>query len=880
MRTIIFMLIIMLTVFSISAQSVFTGNIINEAGEPIVANITVQIKESPIVSAFSTSNSEGKYSITFKGVADSITIIVSNMLVGKHDKTVSNRSQQVDFIIHEKPLTLKEVTINAFKIERNKDTLNYIVGAFSNQNDQVIGDVLKKMPGIEVTENGEITFNGQNISKFYVENLDLLHGKYGLATNNIPAKAVSVVQVLENHQPIKTLVDKIPTNDVAINLRLKENAKGTLTINGLLGGGYQPILWNAEFTAMYFNKQMQDMSIYKGNNSGDNVASEFRTHYDYERIYMAPGSLLEIQAPSTPPIPSKRYNKNCSHAVTTNHLIKPNINTELTTAVLYYNDRIEKEGYSLYEQYLPSAENIIIEERIQSVNHIHNAELASRLNINTDSYYLNNALNVNANWNKDIGTGNTYSNKEQSNSRMTQQLNQPFISIDNTLNIIKTVKQNSYNVHCSIGYGHKPHNLIISPVTYWENEKFSSLSQEVLARNIASILRMSYSRNIKKFRLNYAIWGRADIRNMNTELSGQSKINSIYLSADSLRNNLWYNTYQGGLSQSYDYNSDNFKVTLKLPFTYHLLTNNDKIFNINDSYNHLMLSPSLTLKYEYNDFVFYTQNGISKNFGDMNSSYTGFIMHNYRSLLRNTMNELLESRSINSNASISYKNAFKALFINISGNYKYAWKNILYGYNYRDIIKMKHTINHPAATDNYDINIKGSKGLNFLSSTLRIFSNYQYEKRKQLIQNEILNSRLQNYGAGGNLDTNPTSFLSIGYSIVWNHSKSYVKEQSSDFTPIKRTSQKINIHIFPTKTVTVNFNLEHQYNSIASSRYTTFADTEVKWKNKHIDIELEVNNLFNTRQYISASYSDVSTYYYCYNLRPVSALLKFRFKLK
>ena len=79
-----------------SAQSIFTGNIENESGEPIVANITVQIKGSPIVSAFSTSNSEGKYSITFKGTADSITITVSNMLIGKHDQTVSNRSQQVD----------------------------------------------------------------------------------------------------------------------------------------------------------------------------------------------------------------------------------------------------------------------------------------------------------------------------------------------------------------------------------------------------------------------------------------------------------------------------------------------------------------------------------------------------------------------------------------------------------------------------------------------------------------------------------------------------------------------------------------------------------------------------------------------------------------
>src|SRR5699024_5351610 len=134
---------------------------------------------------------------------------------GKHSKTVANQSQQVDFIIKEQALNLKEVTVNGAKIRQNKDTLDFLVGAYTDQNDRVIGDVIKKMPGIEVDEEGKISFNGREISKFYVENMDLLHGKYGLATNNISAKAVSIVQVLENHQPIKALREKLPTNDVA-----------------------------------------------------------------------------------------------------------------------------------------------------------------------------------------------------------------------------------------------------------------------------------------------------------------------------------------------------------------------------------------------------------------------------------------------------------------------------------------------------------------------------------------------------------------------------------------------------------------------------------------------------------------------------------------
>jgi outer membrane receptor protein involved in Fe transport len=126
----------------------------------------------------------------------------------------------------------------------------------------------------------------------------------------------------------------------------------------------------------------------------------------------------------------------------------------------------------------------------------------------------------------------------------------------------------------------------------------------------------------------------------------------------------------------------------------------------------------------------------------------------------------------------------------------------------------------------------------------------------------------------------PVSFLGINYSFAWNQSQSYTKERPERFPAIRITSQSAQINVFPHKTVTVNFNVEHQYNSAANNRYTAFADAGIKFKYKQWDLELTANNLFNSKQYVSASYSDISTYYYSYNLRPVSLLLKAQFKLK
>lgn len=881
MKSALIIVVIFLSTSSCLAQTVFRGNIVNRSGEIVTGIITIQAKSSPVIAGYSSCDSQGKYIITYKGKADSITITLSSMLVGKHSRTVNNQSQQVDFVIDEQPLQLEEVTINALKIKQDKDTLNYLVGAYTDQNDRVIGDVLRKMPGIEVSESGKISFNGRSIKRFYVENLDLLQGRYGLATNNIPARAIAVVQVLEKYQPIKALQGKIPTDDVAINLRLKDSAKGVWSIMGLLGGGYRPILWNAEATAMYFNKQRQNMTIYKGNNSGGNVASEFRTHYDYEGIYFSPTSQLSIQEPALPPIPRKRYIDNRSHAISTNHLTKMKDDVELTTNILYYDDRIKKKGYSFYEQYLPSTDKLTIEEQISSVSYIHNLELASRLNVNAKNRYINNAFNLNANWNNDFGISQTHSNTNTVDALIRQRLKQPFLSVDNILNLVKTVKDNMYEIYFSMGYGHKPHSLAVSPVTYWDDKQMESLTQDLLDRNLTSVLRLSYSLNLKKIRLDYNLWGNANIRNLNTELMGQAFDYKEMLSADSLRNNLWHNTYQTGFYQSYTYdNNNNFKVTLKLPLTYFVLIKNDKIIKHKNASRRFNISPAFTLRYDYRDFSFYLQGSTGRNFGDMNSSYTGFIMRSYRSLLRNDIDKLFETRFYNTSSSMFYKDTFHALFLNIGFNYNHSWKNLLYGYSYQNIMSVKTVIGQPTQADSYGVKLNASKGFNFLSTTLRAFGNYNSRNNQQLIQEEVLDSKSNYYGAGFSLDTTPLSFLNLKYSFSWNESKNYIEEHSSDFPSIRQTSQNIGVNIYPIKEITINMNMEHQYNSVAGKRYTTFADASIKWKNKHLDIEFEVNNLFNTKQYITASFNDVSTSYYSYNLRPASVLMKIRFKLR
>lgn len=59
------------------------------------------------------------------------------------------------------------------------------------------------MPGIEVSQNGQIKLIGTPINRFYVEEKDLMGSRYGVVTNSLPNKDVQSLEILQNHQRLR-----------------------------------------------------------------------------------------------------------------------------------------------------------------------------------------------------------------------------------------------------------------------------------------------------------------------------------------------------------------------------------------------------------------------------------------------------------------------------------------------------------------------------------------------------------------------------------------------------------------------------------------------------------------------------------------------------
>lgn len=307
------------------------------------ANVLLGKQKTNAIYLYTSTNTEGYFEFKYKGFDDSLKIKVSSIAYEEINKIVPAISKTYKFKLKENIRVLNEAVVVDRAIIKKNDTIVYNVSRFKNDDDRVIGEVLKKMPGLDVSKSGKISYNGEEITKFYVENLDLMGLKYGLAVNNIKAEDIEKVEILKNHKHIKALkTSSLSQGGVAVNLKLKENSKGTWASSLLAGGGYKPAMWTGEALGMIFSKKVQSLNVYKTNNTGDDVSSEISSAF-----YVASGSsFLRIKKPNTPPFEQNRYLRNNAHTLSSNIISKINDSTNISADIQYIHDEIKQRGMS------------------------------------------------------------------------------------------------------------------------------------------------------------------------------------------------------------------------------------------------------------------------------------------------------------------------------------------------------------------------------------------------------------------------------------------------------------------------------------------------------------------------------------------------------
>jgi len=135
-------------------------------------------------------------------------------------------------------LEAASVTAAVNPIEIRRDTVIYNAAAFKTALGANLGDLLKKMPGVEVGENGSITVNGKAVSKITVGGRTFFMGDNSVALNNIPASIVDKVKVIDKESDAAQFSGaKESEREKVMDVELKEEYKNGYFGNISLGLG-------------------------------------------------------------------------------------------------------------------------------------------------------------------------------------------------------------------------------------------------------------------------------------------------------------------------------------------------------------------------------------------------------------------------------------------------------------------------------------------------------------------------------------------------------------------------------------------------------------------------------------------------------------------
>lgn len=219
--TFFLLLIIHLSLF---AQT-YTGKVKDKNGEPLTGASVVVSTEGKSTIAYCITSDKGEYKLVIPEEKNPASVTVNYMGYQKKAMPFSDLKDGMTITLTEGSFKLKEVKVKAERIQSTGDTLTYSVSGFKQGQDRSIADVIAKMPGLEVKADGKIEYQGKPINKFYIEGLDLMGSQYGVANQNISADKVQSVQVLENHQSVKSLRGVSFSEQAALNLVLKDDAK-------------------------------------------------------------------------------------------------------------------------------------------------------------------------------------------------------------------------------------------------------------------------------------------------------------------------------------------------------------------------------------------------------------------------------------------------------------------------------------------------------------------------------------------------------------------------------------------------------------------------------------------------------------------------------
>lgn len=859
-----FVFIILCSLITLPLFGQVSGKIVDiENGEPLIGVIVTAKKiGGDRIIGYKRANNEGEFRLKLESKSG-VWLHFSMLGYAKDSVELKAGQSYYEIKLREQTTQLKEVKVTARAITAQGDTIRYLVSNFSEIQDKNLADVLKKMPGIEVSESGQIKYQGQAINKFYIEGRDMLGGRYGIATNTINPDDVGSVEVLENHQPIKALEDLSFSQNPAINIRLKEDAKSRWVGTAKLGGGYMDthpalLLWDGQATVMRFKKESQALVTARSTNVGKSATS-FSSNLIFESDGSPLGGEYTLSAPLSisPSLPYQldrhRTRKGPSHMVSTNNLWGLGKNIDLTSKINYsHQTDLSKSRSSMI--YLLNDGNRVIESEEESEARDQNLSMDLHLLINRPQLYLSNKLSGDFEWDRsELLTAGTYPNSQALRGERQR--------LENRLNLLIRKGNRNLSIHSFVKWEHTPNRL---QVTLPDEALTQTLAAQLLFTNTSTSLSYILGRVVLSTKIGVATMHRS----MESQLSGLVQLLSP------LNNDLSAHYYQLYATPQLSYSHKGFKSEIEVPMAWTPYSFGKS--GESTKLHRFPLSPRIRMDLQASARWKLVATARYRNeILDDQEWYDGYILNNYRTLSLG-LEELRNRKSGSASISANYRNALEALFANVAVSYNQFRLSHINSRNFLDRYLLLQPIAQESRGDSWTINGRVSKGFIWWKSIFSLNALYSVGNQELLLQKELTPYHYDRFLLSGQISMRPAPWVSLLYEISYHQSGQAPQGEAVDRRD--NYAQRLDLTFIPSKAWRLELTGNHYYNELTKEvrKHYLLADASLVYSAPAgWELNLSARNLFNNRTYSYTSLSTLTSYTAEYQIRPLELLLGF-----
>ena len=373
----------------------FKGSIKDEAGKPIQAGISIMDnKSTDLVKELYQSNEKGFFDFVIQNSQDKILFKIRAMGFAVHSDSIINPKVDNTYLYEIKlkteSLELEEVIVRSTRqVVVKKDTIEYYPKSFLNGSERKVEDLIKKLPGMEVSENGAIKYFGKIVESVQLDGDDIFGDKYAIGTKNIAVETIEKVQAIDNFTVNPLLNGLVKSETVSLNLVLKKTkTKYSADVNVGVANGIRDDLG---VNILAFNNRFKSFANVTHNNVGVNY-----WFYDYFNNSNGEGDNNIKNKIAEKIIPISGFsnelnmdNANINNSFTANYhfLVRLSQKLSLKTHLNYSNEVLKKEEFNKSAFF---TQNIVYDDYKQNVSSPINKELGCQLDyfISKKSYIV------------------------------------------------------------------------------------------------------------------------------------------------------------------------------------------------------------------------------------------------------------------------------------------------------------------------------------------------------------------------------------------------------------------------------------------------------------------------------------------------------------